>query len=123
MVPSLRPGSHAGRREAVTVARDVWPRRETTPESFVERLPELAGPLQEYVRTMRFHLAPVELEDRARKRIEAAVAEHLRRQPGPVGSFQEADVRYRPRTPDEVSMRVTLTSTVVLEGLPAALEA
>lgn len=97
--------------------------RPKTPESFVERLPELVGPLQEYLRTMRFHLAPVELEARARKRIEAALAEHLRRQPEPVGSFQDADITYRPRTQDETPMRVTLSSAVALEGLPATLEA
>jgi hypothetical protein len=97
--------------------------KEETPTPFIAQLPTLAPALQSYVRLIRFHLAPVEVEARLRKRIEAALAAHLRAQPGPAGTFQDTDIRYQPRRPNELPVHVVVRTSVALEGLPEALAA
>jgi hypothetical protein len=97
--------------------------KEESPTLFVAQLPSLAPALQSYVRLIRFHLAPVDVEARLRKRIEAALAAHLRDQPGPVGSFQDIDIRYHPRRANELPVHVVVRTSVALEGLPEALAA
>ena len=97
--------------------------REAGLAAFAERLPTLAPALADFVRLMRFHLAPFTCHTRLRRRIEAARALHLYSQPGLVGPFQDAGIRYEPRRPDEEVTEVICGSSVVLLGLPARLQA
>jgi hypothetical protein len=75
---------------------------------FVDKLPTLAPTLVEFVRSIRFHVAPTTCTDRMRKRIEAALADHLRQQKGLVGEFQEEDVRYVQRQAEEEAISVDI---------------
>jgi hypothetical protein len=85
---------------------------------FVDSLPSLAPALKAFVQTVRFHVAIFDGDSRLRKRIEAAIADHLYAQPAPVGTFHETDIRYDPRRPAEAAQDVAIASTIRLEGLP-----
>jgi hypothetical protein len=67
--------------------------REAGLAEFVERLPTLALALADFVRLIRFHLARLTYHTRLRRRIEAALALHLSRQPGIVPQCQDAGIR------------------------------
>ncbi len=83
------------RDEKVLLWRGVYgPGSEPSLAGFVQQLPQLAPVLTEFVKLMRFHVAPLRSDARIRKRIEAALAHHLASQSPPVGSFQEEDIRY-----------------------------
>jgi hypothetical protein len=97
--------------------------REPSLAAFVERLPTLAPALADFVRLIRFHLAPLTCDTRLRRRIEAALALHLYSQPGLVGQFQDAGIRYAPRRACEEPIDVRCQSSEVLLDLPARLEA
>jgi len=77
------------------------PGSEPSVAGFVQQLPALAPALVLIVRAIRFHVAPTTCDDRIRRRIEAALAQHLREQDGDVGAFQDEHVRYVPRRPNE----------------------
>jgi hypothetical protein len=97
--------------------------RESGLAAFVERLPTLAPALADFVRLMQFYLPPLTCHTRLRRRIEAALALHVSRQPGLVGSFQDAGIRYAPRRASEEPVEVLCMSSAVLLGLPARLVA
>jgi hypothetical protein len=97
--------------------------REARLAAFAERLPTLAPTLTRFIGLIRFHLAPLTCEGRLRRRIEGALAEHLSRQPGLVGQFQDSEVHYAPRRAGEAPIEVHCRSMAVLLGLPAVLEA
>ena len=68
-------------------------------------MPQILGMITE----MRIHRGVVEEDDnRSLERIEAAVALNLCQQPCPIGAFQNPDIRYRPRKPEENPMMVSL---------------
>ena len=89
---------------------------------FVNRLPKLADSLVGFVHLMRFRVALLDCEDRTRKRIEAALSQHLRQQPEPVGSFQDAGINYSPRKPNEEPILIRCSPTEEIRGLPATIE-
>jgi hypothetical protein len=97
--------------------------REPNLAAFVARLPTLAPALADFVRLIRFQLAPLTCHTRLRRRIEAALAQHLSRQPGLVGPFQDAGIHYTPRRASEELIAVLCRSSTMLLGLPARLEA
>jgi hypothetical protein len=97
--------------------------REAGLAAFAQRLPTLAAALTRFVGLMQFHLAPLTCEARFRRRIESALAQHLYRQPGLVGQFQDVGIRYVPRRAGEAPIDVHCGSTAVLLGLPASLGA
>jgi hypothetical protein len=97
--------------------------REAGLAEFVECLPTSAPALANFVRLIRFHLAPLTCHTSLRRRIEAALAMHRYRQPGLVGPFQEVGIRYVPRCAGEEPIDVRCQSSAVLLGLPACLEA
>ena len=90
------------------------------PDRFLTELPTLAKPLAEFVRVMRFMIAPLDSDTRVRRRIEAALADYLYAQPDPVGSFQE-EIYYERTRPDEEPLQVTIASATPIRGLPATL--
>jgi hypothetical protein len=97
--------------------------RESGLAAFVERLPTLASALADFVRLMRFYLAPLTCHTRLRRRIEAALARHVSCQPSLVGSFQDTGIRYAPRHAGEEPVEVLCMSSAALLGLPARLVA
>lgn len=90
---------------------------------FVAQLPSLAPALVQVVRAMRFHVAPTTCSDRSRLRIEAALAYHLRKQEGLVGTFQDEDVQYKPRRLNEDPITVKLSWEQKPLGVPDQMEA
>jgi hypothetical protein len=91
-------------------------------QEWLQRLPELTPSLVEFVRQMRFHLAPLECDTKPRRRIEAAIALHLRDQPGAVGAFQDPDITYWPTKPRDPPLHATVTSSTLIQGLPRELD-
>lgn len=106
-----------GRREVLWLG--LYGRsRETSLAGFVERLPVLAPALQTFVDLVRFHIAAFEGDTRLRKRIEAAIADHLYAQQGLAAEFQEQDIHYDRKLSEEPTVEVAVRSQVRLEGLP-----
>jgi hypothetical protein len=91
--------------------------------SFVANLPAWAPELVRFIRAIRFHVAPTTCSDRLRRRIEAALAQHLRVQEGLIGNFQDEDVRYGPRRKDEEAIAVSLKWQQTPLGVPEQMEA
>ncbi len=92
--------------------------RERGLSDFVAKLSELSPALIRYVQIIRFHLAPLECDDRFRKRIEAALADHLYVQDGVVGQFQDDDIRYERTRQDEEPLTVTFRWSGRVRGVP-----
>jgi hypothetical protein len=90
---------------------------------FVDKLPTWAPSLVEFVRSIRFHVAPTTCSDRSRRRIEAALANRLQEQKGLIGEFQEEDVRYVPRRAEEEPITVNIAWQQKPLGVPEQLEA
>ncbi len=89
---------------------------------FVNRLPTLVDSLVSFVHLMRFRVASLDCEDRIRKRIEAALSQHLRKQPEPIGLFQDDGIRYELRKRDEEPILIRCSPTGEIRGLPATIE-
>lgn len=81
--------------------------RERKLTEFTTMLPRIASELTGFIRMIRFHFAPLDGDPRLRKRIEAAISEHLCTRPAPIGCFQEEGVRYQPRRGDEEPVALT----------------
>ena len=106
------------------VWRGVYGRRaEPGVAAFAEQLPAFAPLLAQFIGNMRFLLAPTDCDDRARKRIEAALADWFMAQGEPVGSFQDQGVHYDRRRPEEPRIEVSLSWEVRPVGAPERLEA
>jgi hypothetical protein len=88
-----------------------------------QRLPTLAPALADVVRLTRFHLAPLTCDTCLGRRIEAALAQHLPRQRGLVGSYQDAGIHYAPWRASEEPIDVRCQSSAVRLSLPTRLEA
>ena len=82
----------------------------------------LTGPVSELATTYRFFLASTTCEDRLRRRVEAAIASALYEAPEPVGTFQDAGIRYSHRREDETPLICTVTSSQPLMGMPVELQ-
>ena len=91
------------------------------PDLFLDKFPDLAGPLTEFVSSIRFMVAPLESETRLRRRVEAAIADHLYAQPDPIGSFQEL-INYERTVAGEEPLQVSFVSQVPIRGLPTSLQ-
>jgi hypothetical protein len=112
------------RGEKQLLWRGVYgPGSERNLAGFVQQLSTLAPALVRFVNEMRFHVAPTTCSDRVRRRIEAAISHHHRSQSGVVGAFQDEDVRYAPRRPDEEPVRVHTEWQHPPLGVPTLLEA
>ncbi len=99
------------------------PLAEPSVEGFVSQLPAMAPALVQFVRAMRFHVAPTSTSVRVRQRIEASLADHLYRQDGVVGQFQDSGIHYSPRSENEDPVRALLTWQARPLGVPDVLEA
>lgn len=74
---------------------------------FLNRYSELSPLVYKLMGAFRIFLAPLDVEDRIRQRIEAALAKRLYQQPGLVGKFQDDDIRYSPRRHGEKPISVS----------------
>lgn len=88
---------------------------------FIRRHNELAPKIHQLIRLLRFHLAPLTVDTRRRQRIEAAIANVLSKQSGIPGQFQDGDIRYWPRNPDEQEIAVCIKCNSRILGLPEEL--
>jgi hypothetical protein len=109
------------------VSKLVWPGRyrqssDDWYERFASRLPELAPALNRYLSAIRIHFAPLVGDDRARKRLEAALADHFQGLPGPVGQFFDTGVNYQRSRSDELLITVECSWATELVGSPSKLE-
>lgn len=93
--------------------------REAGLDVFVERLSAFAPALADFVRLIPFHLAPLTCHTSLRRRIEAALALHLSRQPGLGGPFPDVDICHVSRCASEEPIDVRCQSPAVLLRLPA----
>lgn len=122
MYPIPEPRAYArGVRGELLWRGLIGPDREIGPEGFIARLGELAPRQQAYARAVRLMIAPFDGARDARLRVEAALADHLRAQAGPVADFLEPGIRYD-RTPLEVDLTVRFRCDSPIRGLPAELE-
>ena len=112
------------RREKNLLWRGVYGRgAEPNIVGFVTQLPNWAPALVQFVRAIRFHVAPTTCSDRLRKRIEAALADYLKLCEEPIGSFQEKDVQYIKRRAEEEPIIVNIPWQQNVLGVPDLLEA
>ena len=90
---------------------------------FLNRFPELAPRIYQFLGLISLFLAPLNVDRRTRRRIEGAIARHLRSQPDPIGTFQDDDIRYARRQDGEgpISLRMLVPATIL--GLPTELVA
>ena len=71
----------------------------------------------EFLKQIRLFLIPIQGDRRIREHIEAGIASHFYEHPGVVGSFQNDDIRYKPRKPDEQSFLIKVNNSDLVMGL------
>lgn len=104
----------------VLVWDGMWKKKYSKPArmlEFMNRYLELAPIINAYLERFRIFVAPLNVEERIRQRIEGAIASRLLQQPGPIGSFQDSDIRYRPRRNDEEPISVQMVACESILGL------
>lgn len=108
----------------VIVWNGLWRKgtRDKTAE-FLNRLPEFAPVIQEFVRTELVFTAALKADTRTRRRIEGALASYIKNQPFPAGSLLPSDVRYRIRKDSEPPITVQIQCEQVILGLPNLMDA
>ena len=84
---------------------------------FLNKHSELAPKILRFIEQFRVFLAPIEVDRRIRERIESGISESLNEANGVVRSFQDADVRYRPRRQNEQKIKVTMIIPKSIMGL------
>ena len=103
--------------------RLVWPGRydrhdRRSDVDCIGQYAQLTTCITELTKLYRFHLAPLELDTRLRRRVEAAIALWLYDVGGEVGAFQDKDIHFEPRLPSEEPVVCNVRSRVPLLGLP-----
>jgi len=107
---------------------EVWPGKWRTANKegwsyeFIQRSPELIPKLVEFLGAIRIFLAPLKTERLIRQRIESALAAELKRKPGPIGSFIDADLRHGGRIINGERLLVEINTPAPFQGIPAELE-
>lgn len=100
--------------------REIVPKRML---EFLNRYLELAPIINEYLKQFRIFVAPLDAEERIRQRIEGAVADRLREQPGLIGEFRDEDIRYRRRGTTEEPISVIMIGFEPILGLCSEMSA
>jgi len=98
----------------------MWKKQYSKPSrmlEFMNRYLELAPIIDKYLKQFGIFVAPLNVEDRIRQRIEGAIVSKLLEQPGPIGRFQDSDIRYRPRRNDEEPISVKMIDFEPILGL------
>jgi hypothetical protein len=73
--------------------------------------------VQEFVSLLNIFLISFPVDQRLRKRLEAALASELKGQPGLVGKFQDDDIRYDPTRADESPISCNFVRPLPIVGL------
>ncbi len=89
---------------------------------FLRDYQALATPLKRYLLAQVVFVAPLQCERRLQKRIEGALAYHLRSQ-SDAASLLPQDIRYIVRRAEEPCRSVTILTNAAVEGLPAQMDA
>jgi len=89
-------------------------------QEYLEKKSELEPKNLEFIQNVYFFVAPVKEPKWRLKRIENAIAKHLRGQGGKVGTFFDKTRTDRPRGKDE-SVKVIIQRPIELIGLPDSL--
>lgn len=84
---------------------------------FLNRYPQLSSTIYKFIGQFRIFLAPIDVQKRIRQRIEGTIARRLLEQSGQIGSFQNSDIRYRPRRVDEEPISVKMEAFEPILGL------
>ena len=93
-----------------------------TMNEFLQGYHKFAPRILDFVQGFRLFLAPFEGDKRIRLRIEAAIAASLNKQPGIAGAFQDKDIRYTSRRPEEEPIKIKITVPTKIVGLENELE-
>jgi hypothetical protein len=88
---------------------------------FIQRFQDLTSAIVDLAGLYRFYVAPLECERRLRERIEAGLANHLYKQPGMVGEFQDQGIIYRPRKDTEEQVQALIRCKENLISVPESL--
>lgn len=88
---------------------------------FLSTYEGLSQSLHKFLGTFRIFLVPIEAEERIRQRIETAIAKWLLNQEGVIGQFQDNDIVYKKRLKTKTPIKVAITSTEQILGLPKEL--
>ena len=104
----------------------IWPGRYGSNKNlsisdFLIKMESSPEKMFKFIKLLRFWLAPLEVENRIRERIEAGIAKYLQSLDGYVGDFQDKEVRYRGRSENEPPILITISSPVKIAGLPETL--
>ena len=84
---------------------------------FLKRYSELAPKILRFIEQFRVFLAPIDVDRRIRERIESEIAGSLNEANGVVRSFQDADIRYKPRRLNEQQIKVIMAFPKSIMGL------
>jgi len=90
---------------------------------YLHRVEELLPAIRRELLLEVVFVAPAKLESRLRRRIEGAVAGHIRSQPPPACSLLPSDIRYHLRRSTETPVAVRISIPVNVLGLPSVLSA
>ena len=84
---------------------------------FLQRYSELVPKAIKFIEQFRVFLAPIDADKRIIERIESEIARSINEQNGIAGSFQDKDIRYRPRKLNEQQIKVTTVFPNSIIGL------
>lgn len=90
-------------------------------EDFIQQHNVLFPKLLRLLSLYKIYVAPLDCEIRLIERIEAAIADSLRKQDGIMGNFQEPDIRYKQRKESEEPVAVKIEYNSKIIGLPKTL--
>lgn len=86
---------------------------------FINSYVELAPKIVEYINSLNIFIAPINIEGYKRKVIEGALASQIKNQPEAVNRFYPRDNRtYNPK-PNEHNIKIQVTSSEPIVGLPS----
>jgi hypothetical protein len=83
---------------------------------FLIRFKELAPIIHKFMGLIDMFLAPIDVDQCTRQRIESAIANHLYHQEGLIGTFQDNDIRYHPKRSDEEPISVLMNYSKPILG-------
>ena len=115
---ALFNGEH---RRASGAAEGLWP---ATLPAFIENYEQVAPQVINYIRELRFHLAPLQGDGHLHDRIEGAVGRYLAsHSDGAIRNFFFPGMRVPLAIPGDTPLRLQLGSEAAIEGLPATVSA
>jgi hypothetical protein len=107
--------------DKVLIWGGMWKRDRKDPKfmvEFLQRNLELTPIILKFIEQFQIFLVPIDGDDdRLRERVESAISSTLFQQQGVAGSFQDRDIRYRPRRPTEQPFKVRISFPEGILGL------